>query len=195
MESYGFSVSFLFIISTSICYSVIDIESPNQEAVTLLQAGSLLKLFIAKLVYSWIFMLPLVIFAVIYPALFNKFDRVPSMMELFMSFVYHISSAWLGVAIACWFTAKLIHSRLLSFLMLCLVIAITLGVLGIEKLLPVGVDKILVIVPPLQKSIYVLSHYDEVSTTMNMMAIGSAWLYGFIVIAIFLIIMNKRKLD
>ncbi|AOZ91779.1 hypothetical protein [Paenibacillus crassostreae] len=195
MDSYAFTTSFLFIVSASLCYSIIDIETPNQELVTVLHSGSLLKLYISKMLYSWGFTFPLTIFAVFYPAVFHKFDRNPTLEELFMAVGYHSAVAWLGVSLACWFTVKLFRSRLLSFLMLCLVITISFSAQGIENSLPEGWSKLSILLPPLQRSIYVLSHYDEIMFTMKISAIGVIFLYGTVLSLVFLIVMNKRKLD
>lgn len=59
----------------------------------MLHSGSLLKLYIYKLVYSWLFSVPLALYAVLFPALFQKNDRNPSFEELCMSLIYHVSSS------------------------------------------------------------------------------------------------------
>lgn len=145
MASYAFSTTFIFIIAAVICYTLIDIETTNQEAVTVLHSGSLVKLYLSKLLYGWLFTIPMAVYAVLYPALFQKFDRNPSMEELGMSLIYHMVSSWLAVALTCWFSSKFIRSRVMSFLMLSVLIVITLSVQGIEHVLPEGFKSLIVL--------------------------------------------------
>ncbi|MUT68480.1 hypothetical protein [Paenibacillus sp. NEAU-GSW1] len=195
MESYAFSTTFLFIISAVICYTVIDIETANQESVTMLHSGSLLKLYISKLLYSWLFSVPLALYAVIFPALFQKFDRSASFEELCMSFIYHVSSSWLGVALACWFSSKFIRSRVMSFLLLSVVVVVTISVEGIENMLPEGLENAILLLPPLHSTINVLLDYDAATLSSKLAAIGASLLYGVIIAALFLFMLHKRKLD
>ncbi|WP_188889582.1 hypothetical protein [Paenibacillus radicis (ex Gao et al. 2016)] len=195
MESYAFSSAFLFIVSTIICYILIDIETANQEAITMLHSRSLLKLYLAKLLYSWIFTIPLALYAVLFPAIFHKFDRNPTFDELMMSFLYHTALSWLGISLACWFTSKLIRSRLISFLMLSVFVVITFCVRAIENLLPENLKPIIVLLPPLDKTINVLMNYHTATSFMKFSVIGASLIYGIILNALFLILLNKRKLD
>ncbi|MFD0710958.1 hypothetical protein [Paenibacillus sp. GCM10027626] len=195
MESYAFSASFLFIVSAVLSYTIIDIETPNQESVTVLHSGSLVKLYIAKLLYSWIFTIPLAVYAVLFPAIFHKFDRNPSVEEIFMSFMYHSSLSWLAVSLACWFSSKFIRSRVMSFLLLSILIVITLSVRGIENLLPEGLEKAILLLPPLDRTMKVLSDYEGATLFIKLLAIGASLLYGIILGALFLYFIYKRKLD
>lgn len=195
MESYSFSASFLFVISSMLSYSIIDIETENQEAITITQTGSIIKLYVTKLLYSWLFTLPFAIIAVLYPALFQKFDRVASLEELLMSFVYHASSSWLAVAITCWFSAKFIRSRLTSFLLLSLVIVIAFSAQPIKHLLPDALQYATLIVPPVYYTMDVLYQYENETLLIKCMPIVASLLYGLVSTAIFLAVLKRRKQD
>lgn len=195
MASYAFSTMFLFIISVVICYTLIDIETENQESISMLHSGSLLRLYISKLLYSWLFSIPLALYAVLFPALFQKFDRNPSFEELCMSLIYHVSSAWLGVSIACWFSSKFIRSRVMSFLLLSVVVVVTLSVQGIENSLPEGLKNAIFLLPPLNSTVNVLVDYDTATLYSKLTVIGASLLYGVIIAALFLFMLHKRKLD
>lgn len=195
MASYAFSTIFLFIISAVICYSLIDIETANQESVTMLHSGSFIKLYISKLLYSWLFSVPLAIYAVLFPALFQKFDRNPSLEELCMSLIYHVSSSWLGVALACWFSSKFIRSRVMSFLLLSVVVVGSISVEGIENNLPEGLKNVILLLPPLNSTINVLLEYDAATLYSKLIVVGASLLYGVIIAALFLYMIHKQKLD
>lgn len=195
MGSYAFSASFLFIVSIALSAAVIDLERTNQELVTSMHAGSLSKLNMAKVLYSWLFTLPLGWFAVAYPALTNKFDRAASMEELLMATGYHAAAAWLGASIACWFTFKLFASRVQSLMLLAAVIACSLGAKGLENMLPQGWDNVLHVLPPIRFSIHAMMNYDSVSWAMKLWAMIAPLLYGSVSVLVFAIVMNKRKLN
>jgi len=195
MESYSFSASFLFVISSMLSYSIIDIETENQEAITITQTGSIITLYVSKLLYSWLFTLPFAFIAVLYPAIFQKFDRAPSLEELFISSVYHVSSSWLAVAITCWFSAKFIRSRLTSFLMLSLVIVIAFSVQPINNLIPDALQYVTLIVPPVYYTMDVLYQYENETLFIKCMPIVASLLYGLVSAAIFLAVLKRRKQD
>lgn len=195
MDSYAFTTTFLFIVSAVLCYSLIDIETSNQESITMLQSGSLIKLYVAKLLYCWMFTVPLALFAVLYPYIFNMFNRNPTLEELSISFIYHTASSWLGVVLACWFSSKFILSRLMSFLSLSLLLIITISTQGIENSLPEGMKKAIVLLPPLNRTINVLMNYESATLFMKLSVIGASLFYGFILAVLFLLILHKQKLD
>jgi hypothetical protein len=96
---------------------------------------------------------------------------------------------------ACWFTVKLFRSRLMSFLLLCVAIIVSFSANGIESLLPAGISGIVLLLPPVQHSVYLLSHYTEVAWGMSLAVFGITLLYGLISIGLYLYVMNRRKLD
>lgn len=195
MASYAFSTTFIFIISAVLCYTLIDMETTNQESVTVLHSGSLIKLYVAKLLYCWLFTIPLALYAVSFPAIFQKFDRNPSIEELGMALIYHMVSSWLGVALACWFSSKFIRSRVMSFLMLSVLIVITLSVQGIENVLPDGFKPMIFLLPPLGSTIEVLVHYDARNLIQKLWITMISLVYGTVTTGLFILMIHRRKLD
>ncbi|WP_152395367.1 hypothetical protein [Paenibacillus guangzhouensis] len=189
MESYAFTSALLFAVAAWMGYLFIDVESPNQEMVTVLHAGGIIRLYRAKLIYNWLFTVPFALFAVIYPALLHKFDRNPTGEELLVSLVFHIALAWMGIALSCWFTRKLFQSRLLSFLLLGCVIAVSFAAKSVAEELPDGLDRLVLLLPPLHRAISVLSNDGNKWT-----ALIAVVLYGAVSSVLFLIVMRKRKL-
>jgi len=195
MESYSFSVSLLFVITTMLSYSIIDNESVNQEAITMIHAGNIVTLYLSKMLYSWLFTVPFAVFAVLYPAIFQKFDRAPSIAELLMSFLYHLSASWLAVAMACWFCTKFIRSRLTSFLLLSLLVVVAFSSQSIENFLPGALQYAMLIVPPIYRIMDILYHYESEALVMKWMPIGAALLYSAVSIVAFLAVLMRRKQD
>ncbi|MFD2747523.1 hypothetical protein ACFSTH_14640 [Paenibacillus yanchengensis] len=195
MDSYAFTTMFLFIISAVLCYTFMDMETSSQESVTMLHSRSLLKLYFAKLLYIWLFTIPLALYAVLFPLLFHKFDRNPSVEELGFAFLAHAASSWLGVTLACWFSSKFIRSRVMSFLTLSVVIIITISVQGIENRLSESMKNVVVLLPPLNNTIKVLMSFDSAILFTKVVAIAASLLYGTILAVLFLFVLHKRKLD
>ncbi|MCM3131753.1 hypothetical protein M3629_03105 [Paenibacillus polysaccharolyticus] len=195
MASYAFSTTFIFIISAVLCYALIDMETTNQESVTVLHCGSLVKLYLAKLLYCWLFTIPLALYAISFPAIFQKFDRNPTVEELVMALLYHMVSSWLGVALACWFSSKFIRSRVMSFLMLSVLIVITLSVKGIENVLPEGFKPMTFLLPPLSSTIDTLVNYNAQSLFKKCWVTVVALGYGVITTGLFVFMIHRRKLD
>lgn len=195
MNSYAFSTAFLFVISAMLTYAFIDIELPKQESITLLHAGSLVKMYIAKLMYCWLFSIPFALFAIVYPAMFQSFDRSPTIDELFISFLLHLISSLLAIAIACWFSAKFITSRLISFLTLFLIVVISLSGEAIKQQIPDILKISTFLIPPLHSLIDALINYDTMTTHKLVTVILSVLVYVFILLILFFTVLNKRKLE
>lgn len=193
MPSYAFSTSFLFIVSAMLCYTFIDMETKNQEAITFLHAGSFIRLSVAKLLYIWLFTVPLALFAVAYPALFQRFGSYPTFAQLFFAFICHLASSLLAIALSCWFSKRYIESRLMSFLSLGLIIVITFAVPGIEHSLPDLVNKIVIILPPHSSMIDVMMNEEAFSLYQKWISIAYSLIYSVILFGIYLFVANKRR--
>lgn len=195
MGSYSFSSSLLFIIAVALSAIMMDLEAKNNEWITAIHARHVTKVYVAKLLYSWLCTIPLAIFAIIYPILFHKFDRAPYVSELMMSAFYHLVLSFLGVTLACWFCSKLVASRLWSFLCLTLVVVISLSGKGIEALIPEGGRGIMFLLPPLYRTMEIVLNYENEAITNRIVAILLPLIYGSISAACFLLVIHKRKLD
>jgi len=193
MESYVFSLSFLFVIACAVGYAVIDLEESNQEAVTVLHVGRLHRVALGKLLYSWLFTGPLTLFAVFYPALFNKFNRCPELEELVMSMLYHSAAALLGVSLACWFSKRWMTSRANSFLLFSLLILTSFCTGPLRDVLPEVLRPIVWIVPPVDRMISVLYQFETVTYADKLLALGVPLLYAIISCTAFIVLLHKRR--
>lgn len=195
MESYAFSSSMLFVAAAAIGCLLIDVEVANQEMATMLHTRSLVRLSGAKLLYAWIFASALGLFAVLYPTLLGRFERMPMLEELAMGLLYHVSLAGLGVSIAGWVTVKLFESRFYAGLVLCTWLALAFGARGIANSLPGGWEWMTYILPPIQLSLHALTFYGELSTGAKWLPIGAALLYAGLSAGLLLLTLHRRRLD
>ncbi|MBP1996366.1 hypothetical protein [Paenibacillus eucommiae] len=192
MDSYAITSTLLFIISAWLCYGFIDHEDETQQIVTFLHARSLTLLYTCKLLYIWLFTLPVSIIAMTYPILFNKFDHQPSFQEIGVAFASHELAALLGISLAAWFNQKLFKTGLMSFLGLGLVITISLAGQGIVTIMPAFLSWL---IPPLRMIISLLSNYTNVSNTSLLTSLLSPLLYAIMLNVFFLVVMKRRKFE
>ncbi|OWA36635.1 hypothetical protein B9G55_00710 [Saccharibacillus sp. O16] len=195
MESYAFTSALLFVVAAAIGSLTIDGETANQEMATLAHARSIVRLGAAKLLYAWIFASALGILAVLYPTLLGRFERMPDLEELVMGVLYHAALAALGVSLSGWFSVKLIYSRFYAILGLCLWVALGLGARGIADALPDGLSGLIHLLPPVSLTMHALTAYGELSMGAKWLPIAAAVGYAFLSTALFLIVLNRKKLD
>lgn len=195
MESYAFSSAFLFAVASAIGYMIVDLETGNQEMITLRHAGGAVPLYTAKWLYAWLFTLPMALYAVLYPALLGRFDRFPEWHELGYALLAHIAVSWLAVAVSFWFSSKLIASRLLSFLALALAVIASFGSYAIAGVLPKGLDGLTLLLPPVNRIISLLGRFDTAGAGLKWGSAAACFVYGGILGALFLLQIRKRKLE
>lgn len=195
MNSYSFSSTFLFIVSAWLCYGFIDMEDGTQQVITTLHAKNLIKVYVGKLLYIWLFNLPLSIFAVFYPAIFHKFDRTATIGEMIVSLASHQLLALLGISIASWFTVKLFSMRLHSILGLFLVISVSLAGEGITQKLPDTICFLSWLLPPLRLVIRMFLQFEEISLEQKIVATLAPLTFASISICLYLWIMKRRRFE
>jgi hypothetical protein len=76
-----------------------------------------------------------------------------------------------------------------------LLIVITLSVQGIEDRLPDGLKSAMILFPPLNSIINVLFDYESATLFNKLSVVGASLLYGTMIAVLFLLMLNKRKLD
>lgn len=195
MPSYSFSSSFLFIIAIVLGAIMLDLEAKNNEWITAVHARHTTKLYAAKILYSWLFTIPLALFAVIYPILFHKFNRDPFISEIMMSTLYHLSLSFLGVTLAVWFNSKLVASRAWSFLSLTLIVVLSLSGKGIEEWIPEGWRGATIVLPPLYRTMEIAMAYENQTVANKIAGILFPLIYGCVSAVCFLLLMKKRKFE
>ncbi len=126
MDSYAFTAMWTFVIAAWLSYGFIDLEHEAQRFVTIVHSRSIAKYDAVKFSILGTVTALMSIFAVVYPIVFNKFDRTPEAPEVGIALLAHLVLAWLGIACAAFFTERWAASRPLALLGLLLVIALSL---------------------------------------------------------------------
>lgn len=192
MDSYAITSTFLFFISAWFCYGFIDMEDETQQVITFLHARNLTLLYTLKLLYMWLFTLPISIFSIVYPIIFDKFEYTPSFGQAVIAFGCHQIAALLGISIAAWFNQKLFRTSLLSFLGLCTILSISLGGQGIiEQTTPL----LSWIIPPYRIILFLLSDDPLTNSKPNIVEIIYPVIYIALLIVSYLWVMTHRKFE
>jgi hypothetical protein len=167
-------------------------EDETQQIITFLHSRKLTLLYTLKLLYMWLFTLPISTFSIIYPIIFHKFDYTPSFQQALIAFSCHQLSALLGISIAAWFNQKLIRTTLLSFFGLCTILSISLGGQGIiDQTTPI----ISWIIPPYRIILFILSDDHNANSVLKPIEIAYPVIYITVLILSFLLVMEYRKFE
>ncbi|WP_151735320.1 hypothetical protein [Paenibacillus tengchongensis] len=192
MDSYAASATLLFLIAAWLCYGFVDLEDDTQQVITFLHSGKLALLYTAKLIYVWLFTVPLSVFAIVYPIIFDKFAYTPSLRQALTALGCHQLAALLGITLAAWFNAKLFRTGLISFLSLCTVLAVALGGQGIiNRTFPA----MSWVIPPYPAIMYVLNDHPQAELAAPPQGIWYLALYIIMLAVSYLWVMSRRKFD
>ncbi|MBB3114368.1 hypothetical protein FHS18_006489 [Paenibacillus phyllosphaerae] len=189
MESYAFSATLLFAITAWLGYGFIDAEHPTQLTVTMLHARSLVRTVIAKLLYLWLFTMPLALFAVLYPALFHKFDRTPAAHELLLATASHLALSLLGIAVSVFFTSRFVPKLSTAVTGLLTVVAVSVAGEGIRHALPEGARFLGWLLPPVHAVYGALN--DNSGIALSCLWCGA---YSLLLLAVFIRCFRRQGL-
>ncbi|RUS44258.1 hypothetical protein [Cohnella sp. AR92] len=164
MDSYAFTSLLLFFVSAWIGYGFVDLEHEAQRLVTYSRAGSMARYCGAQYLFMMMIAAAFSLLATVYPILFDKFDRTPTLEEALVAAGAHLVLASLGIACAMWFSEKMVASRMTAILGLLLTLAISAGAMGIAEQLPSGAKGILWLLPPVSRVTDVFINYEDSSS-------------------------------
>lgn len=194
MGSYAFTSGLLFAVSAWLAFGFIDAEHETQSAVSALHAGSLSRLTAAKLLYAWLFMTPVAVMVVLYPALLHKFDRAPSISELMAALAGHLSLSLLGIACGVFFTARFVPRLTTSAPGLLAVVALTLAGGGIRQMLPDSLAPLVWALPPVNLVMNALNGYPQAGELPLWAACSFSVAYGLAALAVFVLLLRRKGL-
>jgi len=195
MESYAFTSALLFAVSAWLAFGFIDAEPAVQQAVTALHARSLLRAGAAKLLYLFLFNVPLACFAVAYPVVFDKLTRSPSAAEALYALAAHLSLALLGLSAAALFSSRFVPRLSTSFPGLLAVIALSLATEGLRGALPEGIGFAVWLLPPAGLVIRSINGYAQTGSGAALAA-ALVWasLYGTLLALLYLLLSRRKGL-
>lgn len=148
LESYAFSSVWLFVVAAWLAWSFADLEPEVQQAVTALHAGGAVAYHVSKLLLMAAVGMLLASFAVLYPALAGKLERLPAPEEWIAAAGVHIAMFALGTGVALWFTERGFGRSAASLPALIVVQVLALASAKAVAVLPDGMAFIRWLLPP-----------------------------------------------
>lgn len=194
MDSYAITCMFLYFLSAWLSVSLFNTEDSIQHQITILHAGGVAKVYISKIISTWIITILLSIFAVVYPIIFDMFDKPVQFLHIFLSLLSHMTLSLLGILIAALFSKSLVIRTMDSWGGVSLLLILSVSYNGIEAKLPSILHPILWILPPFSKVFSNLNLGDNIHFSFQI-ALPFVWVYVyclFMIMILFFILKKKR---
>lgn len=194
MSSYAVTCIFIYAISAWLSFGFIDNEYVVQQQLTILHIKNENIYYLCKILFMWIFILILDIFAVYYPILNGAFIRKVVVSDIIIALISHAVVGLLGITVGSLFSYRLVKDRKMAILFLNLLIIVSTMEKPIVQSFPFF-KWIGAILPPAYLMIDKVGSIDyiNIGNIFNIIfafAIGLA--YSMILIILFIKCMKKK---
>jgi ABC-type xylose transport system permease subunit len=193
MPSYSFTSTVLFIITAWLALGYIDTEHETQQVITSLHMHNLHTYYICKVIPIGILIVLLSLVDIIYPILFNKFDRSPTLEEMIVAFLCHLTVSLLGMSAGFLCTRRIFPKWYSALGGLIAFIVISLAVQGIIHSLPPVIQFVEWLLPPLYRTMDLLNNYDSTTYLDIVLGILMPLLYALVLLVLFITIMVRKR--
>ncbi|WP_145476865.1 hypothetical protein [Staphylococcus warneri] len=180
LSSYASSTIVLLAVSAWLTINIYQLENNKERQLLFIQFNSKLKYLTHKLYFSIMTLLPLIIFSILYPILFNRFSEKMSIIHLTLALYLHVIVVIFGVLIGTFIYIQTVMSRKYSWLLLILIIL--LSIMRHTIILSVPATKyILWLIPPVGDFIQIYQYSLNQLITFHFLFI-SLWIAIYIFI-------------
>ncbi|WP_372634059.1 hypothetical protein [Cohnella sp.] len=194
MPSYSLTATLTFLVASWLGFGYVDAEDETQQMIGALHAGGQTKYVAVRAAVIAVWISGLAVIAVAYPILFDKFDRRPEIGEALISLIGHAGLGVLGAAVSYWFTCRLIRKLSYSLIGLLLVAVLSLAAAGISEALPDPLKGLVWLLPPVFPLMDAFNRYGAMPNDCKSIALAAPWLYASVLFALFLRLINRKKL-
>lgn len=125
MSSYAVTCIFIYAISAWLSFGFIDNEDVVQQQLTILHIRNENVYYLCKVLFMWVFILILDIFAVYYPILSGAFIRKIVVSDIIIALISHAIVGFLGITVGSLFNSRLVKDRKMAILLLNVVIIVS----------------------------------------------------------------------
>lgn len=192
MSTYGMTAMLTFIIAVLVAYSFMEIEDPVQQQIALLSLRNDNMYYFAKVLFVWIIISVMSFLVVLYPVIFSFFDKGIKFSELIVALTGHILLGLLGVCISVLFNSRLFKNRQFAILILIIVVLISVVQKAIITKSP-ATKWGLYILPPVSFVVDKMTNLEGLASTGSLfLAFGSAIIYSFIILVLYIKLMKVR---
>ncbi|HEY2491877.1 MAG TPA: hypothetical protein VGI33_02975 [Paenibacillus sp.] len=192
MGSFAVTAVLSFIVTAWICYSFMQSESPIQEEITLLHLRSPAKYYIGLISSILLMSLLLLIVAMAYPIIGDRFDRPIGSEDIIVGFLSHLGLSFLGAAIAIFFNNKFVSRSSVAIGGILFVIILSFCQGSITSQLGPSLEWITWILPPTFHSMNLLMNYETYSGGEMIWLLAVPFIYSLILFTIFVQWMKRK---
>lgn len=194
MSSYAVTCIFVYAISAWLSFGFVDNEYSVQQQLTILHVKNENIYYLCKILFMWIFIIILDVFAVYYPILNGAFIRKVVISDIIITLISHAIVGFLGVTVGSLFSSRLVKDRKMAILFLNLLIIVSTMEKPIVQSFPF-LKWIGVILPPTYLIIDKIGSVDyiNIGNIFNIIvALTIALIYSMILIILFIKCMKKK---
>ncbi|WEN69443.1 hypothetical protein MT340_000380 [Staphylococcus sp. NRL 16/872] len=193
LSSFASTSMLLLFISTWITVIILDVDSIKEKQLLFTQLKSKKTYLTSKLIFSFIIILPLSLWAIIYPIITFRFEHMPNLIEILVGLYSHIIIIALGVIITTLIKSltRISNKLIWLFIVLICLISMLRGIL--IQTFPI-LKYILWIFPPVSDFLNMLNKSLTDVLSVSFLLINF-WMIGYLIVALILLytIFNKSE--
>lgn len=194
LSSYATSFIVLTFIATWLTIIILQNDTLNEKELHYIQLQSLYKYLTGKFIFSLFLLLPLILFALVYPLIMQVYDKDINLIQLSLGVYSHFSGCILGIIIAFILTGTSIANKKFSWLIGVFILLISLLKEVLVTYLPL-LKYIIWLLPPFSEINGILAHGDDVKISIPLLLnIGYTYSYFIIFCLIVFKIIKKNDL-
>lgn len=179
-NNYTFTLAVIFFFASWVTVSFIDVEDNIQQQLTILHVKKPVRYYISKFISIWIMTFPFIICIILYPVIFDLFNRPIIGAELIIIFAAHIIASLLGISVSALFDSRLIYNRRTAIIVLATVLTVSVAQTVVVREYPI-IKYIGWVIPPISfMSEGILSLNAKVFSSNHVMSLSIAMLYSFL---------------
>jgi len=179
-NNYTFTLAVILLFSSWVTLGFIDVEELTQQQLTILHVKKPTRYYLTKFISIWLTTIPFNICIVLYPVVFDLFNRSVIGTELLIIFVAHMVASLLGISVTALFDSRLIYNRRTAIIVLVTVLIFSVAQIVVVRQYPM-IKYIGWIIPPISfMSEGVLSFNEKVFSWANVIPFSMTIIYTFI---------------
>ena len=181
LSAYASATIILLPVAAWLTINNFKLESNTERQLLFIQNQSKLKYLTNKLIFSFIIMIPLILFSIIYPIILHSFSEHLTISKLFLGLYLHILVIIIGMIIGAVIKTQNILSKRYSWLLLILIVLLSILRHTVIQHYPIS-KFVLWIIPPIGDVIkyYQLSLTKILSTDFLLLNI---WFVLYIILS------------
>nr|BAJ14647.1 conserved hypothetical protein [Mammaliicoccus fleurettii] len=193
LSSYDSSFIVLTFISTWLTVTILKVDTISEKELHYIQLGSVTKYLMGKLVFSLLFLLPMILLAMIYPLLIDVYNKNIELIHIIFGLYSHLTGGLLGISIAFLITSTSLSNKKFSWLIgvLILLIALLKDVIGETSLV---LRPLMWLLPPFYEINNLLIHGDNPKIN-HLTLFNVIYTYIYIIIFTIIIFISIKKSD